>query len=201
MIPAVSAQCGPKTNRLADLNRRNQVVWKKRRKLIDKLCSNRELLEAVIRRVNSTCALLKAPTDPAAALARLREARSFEQEALDLASALQSSKFAQAQAKRGKEWRVKIGPERIPLRAAVKKLISRPEYRDLRPRELLPHFYSELQTLECAPEWFNSGPLCNQTIQFQYYALGATYPKTRTIKFVRFRKIVLDLRKEIRLPG
>jgi hypothetical protein len=176
MEPVISAQFGIKNDQLAALNSRNREVWKERQKQIERLCFREEILEASVQRINSTTALLRAPTDPNSALVRLRNARSFEQEVLDFAVILSSSELTRAQSKRGKDERIKVGTDRIPIREVTRVLVSRPDYRDVPPRELWTHFYSKLSELDCEPTLFDTTPLNLQKIEFEYYKFGAALP-------------------------
>jgi hypothetical protein len=199
MHATVSAVTGTTDPRLTKLNEKHRNFYGRQKKKIEKLCSHGEIMVSAVRRVNWTAALLKAPTTPEASIERLRNAPSFEQEVLELDTVLKTSRVARSQSDRAKGWRVKVSPNRIPLREVILCLISGAEYRGLWPRELWPHFQAKLCELECGPILLHgASSTAEQSIRFHFFKLGSDTPSYRQLSFVQFRRIVLDLRREKR---
>jgi hypothetical protein len=199
METTVSAVTGTTDHRLADLNKNHRKFYRKQKQAIEKLCSHGKIVVAAVRRINCTSALLKAPTTPEASIERLRNSPTFEQELLEFETVLKTSRVARSQSDRAKGWRVKVSPNRIPLREVMLCLISSAEYRGIRPRELWPHFQAKLCELECEPLLLDgASSTAEQSIKFHFYKLGRDTPSYRQLSFVQFRRIVLDLRREKR---
>lgn len=197
MEATVSAVKGTTDHRLTDLNEKHRNFYGKQKQTIEKLSLHKEVLIAAVRRINLTTSLLRAPTTPEAAVERLRNASTFEQEILEFDTVLKTSRVARSQSDRAKGWRVKVGPNRIPLREVILKLISGAEYRGLRPLELWPHFEAKLRDLDCEPELFGgSSSTREQSIKYCFYKLGSNEPSYRELSFIQFRRIVSDLRGE-----
>lgn len=196
----IAARFGPRDPRLTAINEGNRRHYREQQTTLERLYGRRGILTSAYRRISYTTSLLQLPAVPEAALERLRRARSFEQEALEIWDILRSLPFAKAQAKRASGSRIKIGPYRISEREVIRELISKPDHRDMPASEIWPHFFSKLRDLECEPTLVKSlsGDQRKETIRFKYFKLGADTPTARHMTFGKFQNVVSELRQESR---
>jgi hypothetical protein len=198
MESIIAARFGQGDPRLAAINEGNRTHYREQQIKLKPLYAKRHILTSAYRRILDATLLLQIANAPELGLERLRCTRSFEQEVFEISDILSNSSFAKAQGRRASGFRVKIGPDRTPVRNVIQDLIFRPEYRAMPASELWPHIFSEFKTLECEPKLIRREPrnMRTETIWFKYFKLGAAQPTSKKMSFRRFENLISELRTE-----
>lgn len=127
---------------------------------------------------------------------RLKECLSFEGELENAFIELDRDGIYEDQKERARLLRTKMvgEDEPQPLDSVILNLISRPEYRDLSPRDLWPLFFAILDRLKCRPIEYPSKGHFRKTI-FRFNVERSSEVKYAQLTFGGFETKVRELRK------
>jgi hypothetical protein len=130
----------------AEFNERHQIFWKNQTLRIDKLMENTHALTITVGREKRKAEYAKLAVSHAGMIERIRHQKSFELELEEVARELEPfMPFIEAQRKRARKPRGKIGDNGETVGQIIEDLALQPRTRELAVKALWTHFFSELE--------------------------------------------------------
>ena len=179
-----------------DLNEVHREFWKPRHAKIDELMKKRHLVATVARREAEKARFVKLATSEAVRVERIRNQKPFECELENAAEEFASLPLVEAQRRRAKKPRGKVGPDEETLNQVIEALVSRPEHRSSSAPELWSHLFAELDRLLLDPEEAIH-PTDPRKSAYSYEFNS----KRKTITYGRLATLVSEYRKKVTLAG